>query len=399
MDPCVQVFGGHGHSSAKRARVVATLSWLALSCVIVTGCNPPIEKLWQYQSYQASGSSPAVAGDLIVFGTESGEIHAVSRAGAFRWKFQTRKEVVSAPAVVDGLILFGSTNHNFYALDRTGRQVWKYTTFSRIKGDPLVVGKTVYFGSYDKHIYALETDTRSERWIFPPDTSGEAGLEEPAADLAADVAPEIKATWPKDAFSYARPTYTSDDHIVVGNLDGHVYAVKRQTGELSWRFATDGVKDRKGVTSTVVEKDGLLYFGANDGQVYAIKLSDQSVAWKFQTGDEVNSSPVIDESGTLYIGSRDMKLYALDTKTGAKKWDFLTTGPILSAPALYQGLLIFGAGEGDGHVYAVKAAQGTEFWKFKTGARIDADALIDGDTFYISSFDKNLYAFKINRTE
>jgi outer membrane protein assembly factor BamB len=370
----------------------------ALSLALVAsafGCSePPIEKVWQYPSYAASGSSPGVSDDLIVFGTASGELHAVSKSGGALWKFGARKEIISAPQVFDGLVLFGSTNHNFYALDTKGREVWKFTTFDRIKGDPLVAGNTVYFGSYDDHLYALDVTTKEQRWVFPPMDTTDAGK---LAIAKADAA--TKALWPKNDFSYSQPTLTSNGLIVSGNLDGYLYGIDQTTGELKWRWGDEHtVKAKASITSTVLELNETLYFGGNDGKVYAIALNDQSVKWSFETGDEVNSSPVIDENGVLYIGSRDKKLYALDAKTGALKWAFEAQGPILGKPALYKNLVLFGGGEGDGTIYAVDAESGKLFWQYKTEGRIDADCVVDGDRFYVASADRNLYAFEIRET-
>lgn len=369
-------------------RVGPGRSWM-LALLAMSACSEPIEKLWQYPSYAASGSSPGISEDLIVFGTASGEVHAVTKSGSAAWKFGARKEIISAPAIVDGLIFFGSTNQNFYALDAKGREVWKYTTLDRIKGDPLVVNDTVYFGSYDDHVYALDTASSEERWVFPPLSS----------DALAAVPAEERALWPTSDFSYAQPLATSDGLLVIGNLDGHLYAIERETGRLRWRWGNDHVaKAKKSITSSVLERDGTLYFGGNDGKVYAIALADQSLRWSHDTGDEVNSSPVIDEGGTLYIGSRDKKLYALDAKTGALKWSFAAQGPILGKPALYQNLVLFGGGEGDGTVYAVDRNAGTLFWSYKTEGKIDADCVVDGNRFYVASADRNLYAFEIKKT-
>ena len=406
----------------SRSRPVPAAGFLLALALLASGCEEPIEKLWAYRSESASQSSPAIAGSMIVFGTQTGELHAVSRDGSFIWKFQTRKEIVSAPAVTDDLILFGSTNYNFYAVDFSGREVWKYLTDDRIKGDPLAVGSDVIFGSYDTHLYRMTARTRAMKWSFPDnlfakdDGGGGGGLvgdgdgeapedekekaagteekqDEPKDEPAVDT-----SQWPKRGFSYAQPTLTSNGLVVSGNLDGHVYALDVETGELKWRFATDGVAQNLGVTSTVVERDGTLYFGGNDGHVYAIDLNSQAVKWKFKTGNEVNSSPAFDEAGTLFIGGLDKKLYAIDSKTGAKKWEFFCEGAIKSQPIVYKNLVIFGASEGDGHVYAVDTATGQEFWKHKTGGAIDGDPLLDGDRFYIPSNDNRLYAFKINKT-
>lgn len=404
------VLGGMDVRADRHLRSIVA----ALSCALaLSACSSdPVEKLWAYRSHAAGYSSPAVRDNVVVFGTTAGEVHALSRDGAFLWKFQTRKEIVSAPQIIDNLILFGSTNHNFYAIDLKGRQTWKYTTFSRIKGDANVdrETRTVYFGSYDKHLYALDAISRGERWIFPPqsaddrETAADQGGTPPAppAEDAAEggeAAPVIdRSQWPADAFSYAQPTLTSNGLVVIGNLDGHLYALDKKTGALAWRWGAQGATARRGITSTVFEHEGVLYFGANDGKVHAIKLSDQSDVWTFETGGEVNSSPVIDATGTLYVGSLDHKLYALDAKTGQKKWEMTAQGPIVSRPALYQDkLVLIGAGEGDGHVYAVNTANGEVYWKYKTDDKIEADVLVDGDRFYVASGDKHLYAFRVNK--
>jgi outer membrane protein assembly factor BamB len=108
---------------------------LSLSIAFVfTGCEQTVQLDWKYPSQSACYSSPALTDDAVVFGTESGEVHAVSKKdGRYRWKFQARKPVISAPAIYDNVIVFGSTNHNFYAVDKDGRQIWRYPTFDRIK--------------------------------------------------------------------------------------------------------------------------------------------------------------------------------------------------------------------------------------------------------------------------
>jgi eukaryotic-like serine/threonine-protein kinase len=380
---------------------------------LAVGCDKPIENVWQYQSFSASHSSPALSGDLIVFGTKSGEVHAVTKSGSYRWKFATRKEVISAPGVYKNMIFFGSTNHNFYAVDTKGKPIWKFKTQSRIKGDPLIVDDLVIFGSYDKHLYAVKPVEKTVVWQFPEALPGEpVVVDEPAptegeeAEKAEPPPPAIdKSNWPQDAFAYAKPSRYKD-MIVVGNLDGYLYAVDTKTGKLNWRWASQGAKEGKGITSTVLVKDGVFYFGANDGNLYAIKADDQSTLWTFKTENEINSSPIMDDQGTIFIGGTDNKFYAVDSKTGKEKWAFGTQGPVRSIPALYKNLVLFGAGDGDGHVYAIDKTTGKEFWKFKTGPKsdpdwpggIDADPLVDGNRFYIASGDRNLYAFQINKT-
>jgi outer membrane protein assembly factor BamB len=395
---------------------------LSLSIAFVfTGCEQTVQLDWKYPSQSACYSSPALTDDAVVFGTESGEVHAVSKKdGRYRWKFQARKPVISAPAIYDNVIVFGSTNHNFYAVDKDGRQIWRYPTFDRIKGDPIIIGNSVVFGSYDGHLYSLNLISSELQWTYPakeaaaaadmgapaaapteegtaaPAAAAAPGAEGAAVAAVAEAAPKPDVK-PGKGFAYSKPLLTSTGLIVNGNLDGYVYAVDGKTGEFKWRFATDGAKQGLGVTSTVLEYEGSLFFGANDGNVYAIKMDDQSVVWKIKTGDEINSSPVVDSKGVVFVGSRDKNLYAIDAKTGEQKWQTTVSGPILAIPAVNKNLVLVGAGEGDGHVYLINTKDGSIFWKYKTDNKIEADSVFDGDHFYVASGDSFLYAFKINK--
>lgn len=421
--------------SPRKASILIAHLLVYASIMSSVACDDSVKQLWKYRSNSASRSSPGLWGNLIVFGTRSGEVHAVSTEGAFKWRFNARKEVVSAPVVMGNAIYFGSTDSNFYAIDHAGRQVWKFSTRKPIKGDPVAVGDDIVFGSYDGHLYRLGARNAEVKWIFPPrdeeasdptesatknlvgaateqksadtppldpvkDAEAIAAIENAKkAELAKKAAlAEMQKMSPQDGFSYAQPTLTSNGLIVAGNLDGYVYAVNAETGAFAWRFAPGGEGERKGITSTVVERDGVLYFGSNDGKVYAVGLSDRQVKWSFPTQDEVNSSPVLDDGNTLYIGSRDKKFYAIDRTTGKKKWMYPCAGPVLTQPVLYKNLVIFGAGEGDGHVYALNTANGEVFWRFKTEGAVDGDPFLNDNKFYISSEDRNLYAFEIKKT-
>jgi eukaryotic-like serine/threonine-protein kinase len=373
--------------------IIATAALWVGCALALTGCQPPVEKLWEYWAAAPCYSSPAVGADLIVFGSENGEVHAVDKQGKPRWKFAARKDVVSAPAIAGNRVYFGSTNHNFYALDLDGKEVWKFAALDRIKSDPLIVDDAVVFSSYDDRVYALRASDRATVWIFPARTDLAATSMATSLPSGPPTVAEIK---PGD-FSYSSPLRVGDD-IVLGNLDGHLYGIDFKSGHLAWRFATDGAASKQGVTSSPALRDGILYFGANDGNVYALEAASRRLRWKFKTEDEVNGAPAVSADGIVYIGGTDRHLYALDAATGALRWKFPTLGPVMTRPALYQNLVIFGGGSDDQQIYLVDRMSGQLFWSYKTGYKIEGDPVVDGNVFYIPSGDRKLYAFRINRT-
>ncbi len=67
---------------------------------------------------------------------------------------------------------------------------------------------------------------------------------------------------------------------------------------------------------------------------------------------------------TAYFGSSaDGRVVALDTATGQQRWTVLTGGPVRLAPTVWQDKVYVGSD--DGFVYCLRAADGTEVWKFQ----------------------------------
>ncbi len=381
------------------------LAWLG-----ATGCSPSIEKLWEYPTTSALYSTPLVLDDLIVFGSESGALHAVDKKGKSRWEYAAPSAEIFAHPISDGKrIYFGATNQTFYAVSFNGQLKWQFSADERIKSDATLSEGVIYMTSYDGHVYALAAKTGKLQWQFPAEPE-EAEPEEKEDEAAAGEggeagAGDAEATGDDDAaeqraepevepksFSYAAPA-VKDGVLYVGNLDGYMYAIHTADGSLKWRYQTGG-----GITSSALVVDGTVYFGSKDDKVYAIDAATGTeLKWQFQTGGDVLSSPMI-KDGVLWVGSNDHKFYALDAATGEEKCHFLTQGEVVSYGVFYKNLVFFGGGQGDASVYALDRANCKQFFRYKTGYKIESDPALDGDRLYVTSGDHKLYAFKINKT-
>jgi outer membrane protein assembly factor BamB len=363
---------------------------LAAVLVLTAGCTPKIEKLWEFPISSPIYSTPLVTGDLIVFGSESGTLHAVGQNGQARWRYQvSSSQIFSRPATDGKLIFFGATNQTFYAVDMKGQLKWKFVTGERVKADPVLLDGVVYTSSYDGHVYALQAATGKKIWQFPAVAKPkvEEGEEENKNEAAAGPPLDPKP----GAFSYSAPAI-KDGVLYVGNLDGYLYALRTADGKMKWRFKTGG-----GITSSPAVEGGAVFFGSKDDHVYAVDTATgKKVLWKFKTGDDVISSPrVID--GVVFIGSSDNNFYAIDTQTGKETCHFTAKGPVISYGAFFQDLVFFGGGQGDGNIYGLNRTTCELFFSTKTGYKIESDPVFDGDRLYVTSGDMKLYAFKINK--
>jgi outer membrane protein assembly factor BamB/formylglycine-generating enzyme required for sulfatase activity len=94
----------------------------------------------------------------------------------------------------------------------------------------------------------------------------------------------------------------------------------------------------------------------------------QRVKWSFKTGGPIHSSPIVVD-GTLYIISGDGALYAVSAATGTEKWKFQTPvkkPPFWAAPTVVNDTVYFN--DPQGTVYALDAKTGTPRWSRKVCA-------------------------------
>jgi outer membrane protein assembly factor BamB len=164
-----------------------------------------------------------------------------------------------------------------------------------------------------------------------------------------------------------------------------VWALDAETGAEIWRFG--------GATGMYVEGgalgEGLFVIGNGDGNVYALDRESGSLQWTFETDHRVWSTPLI-VSDTVYVGSMDRNLYALDLNSGEMKWAFERDGAFGATPALSDGTLYIGAF--DDNVYAIDAETGEERWRFQGDDWFWGSPAVDQGMVYVVDVKGRVYA-------
>ncbi len=204
--------------------------------------------------------------------------------------------------------------------------------------------------------------------------------------------------------------------IYFGSVDQHLYALDLESGRQKWKYKTESA-----VTSSPAVSAGTVYFGSFDGNFYALDAAAGKLKWKFATEGERRftakgihalqpkgewmpdpwdfylSSPAV-ANGVVYFGSGDGHIYALDAANGALKWKVRTAGVVHSSPAVAGGIVY--AGSWDSFLYALDAATGRQIWRYKTGEDPTnhnqvgiqgSPAVVDG-TVYFGCRDSKVYA-------
>jgi quinohemoprotein ethanol dehydrogenase len=179
--------------------------------------------------------------------------------------------------------------------------------------------------------------------------------------------------WLTHGLNYAEDRFSLLDQINKDNV--------KNLG-LAW---TTDLQSKRGIESTPLVADGIMYLTGAWSIVYAIDAKNGNIIWQYDPKvpgktaerlccDVVNRGVAL-YKGNIYAGTLDGRLISLDANTGKLNWEVLTvdtTKPysITGAPRVVDGKIIIGNGGAEfgvrGYVTAYDAINGKQVWRFYT---------------------------------
>ncbi|MGH9886335.1 MAG: PQQ-binding-like beta-propeller repeat protein, partial [bacterium] len=180
--------------------------------------------------------------------------------------------------------------------------------------------------------------------------------------------------WPTVGADYAETRYSKLSEITDKNA--------KDLG-LVWTYSLDSTR---GVESTPLVVDGVMYVTASWSVVHAVDVRTGKKLWTYDPKvprsygekaccDVVNRGVAL-YKGRVYVGSFDGRLIALDAVSGEKIWekdtvtDHTRAYSITGAPRVFDGKIIIGNGGAEygvrGYVTAYDAATGEQKWRWFT---------------------------------
>ncbi|MGC4395313.1 PQQ-dependent dehydrogenase, methanol/ethanol family [Hydrogenophaga sp. T2] len=180
--------------------------------------------------------------------------------------------------------------------------------------------------------------------------------------------------WPTHGLDYAETRHSRLDQIHTGNV--------KDLG-LVWSY---NLESKRGVESTPLVVDGIMYVTASWSVVHAIDVRTGQRIWTYdpqvprEAGfkgccDVVNRGVALYE-GKVYVAAYDGRLVALDAATGQRLWEKDTiidrrfSYTITGAPRVVKGKVIIGNGGAEygvrGYVTAYDAKTGEQKWRWFT---------------------------------
>ena len=298
---------------------------------------------WKFTARESIFSTPTLAQDgSILFADLAGWYYSVKPDGTPRWSRELagvgpERRAIASPAVAaNGQSYIGAWNDQFYSFDPEGNLLWQIPVGGdgQISAPPaLDPAGNVYLATHDSsdknRIAVLKFQPGSSlMWKFTDDLGVDRNriISSPAIDASSgllyigasrsedgclyainlvDGSQVFKVVLPKGVVS--SPAIAADGTVYVGCLDGKLYALNGNTGELRWAFSSGAYFV---LGSPSIDGFGRIFFGDSDGVMHSVSPWGGEI-WSFLAQSNISSAPVIAQDGTLYVTSYDSTLYAI----------------------------------------------------------------------------------------
>ena len=154
-----------------------------LACRESSGPNSGLRERWFSPQATSAQARPAVAGELVLFGTGDGQVLARERgSGQHRWAARVgavEEAVRSAALLARAGVVVAPVVHWTFGLDAaTGRELWRYAAPPDVAaGTPSTPGQlvrthvdsdgeSVFIGAWGASISAVDLRTGVVRWVW-----------------------------------------------------------------------------------------------------------------------------------------------------------------------------------------------------------------------------------------
>jgi eukaryotic-like serine/threonine-protein kinase len=252
------------------------------------------ELRWKYKLGGADSSSPIVDQGAVYAGSgfPNKFISALNvQTGSKIWQRETGQMIYSSPAIAEDSVLIGSNDGYLYSFNKfDGVLNWKFKTRGGIYfSSPAISDNYVFLaaGDFDWTVYAINIDTGELIW----EQTFEDQEQTPA---------------------YVSSVAVGDDEIfyVSGYHQQFLYCRSVTDGNLKWK-ARLSPSTRFGFSSSPVLTKDIVYVSTAKGMLKAFDIETGDFVWEYDLEAEVLSSVTVSD-GQLYIATLAGKLFALE---------------------------------------------------------------------------------------
>jgi outer membrane protein assembly factor BamB len=190
-----------------------------------------------------------------------------------------------------------------------------------------------------------------------------------------------KLLWLTSARPVSEPV-AGEGLVFVAEAHG-IIAINAATGVEMWRLpVTEPLAVR------LVWQDGWLITASPDGTITGYRGQDGGLIWSRALGVRPSAPPSV-AADRVYVPTEEGRLFALRADNGEPTWEQHLRGALHEVLALEDRLYV---GSTDNFLYCLRTPDGRVDWRWRTGADVVGQPIVDADRVYFVSLDNVLRA-------
>lgn len=316
--------------------------------------SPPLYKIWDYDIEGGVGFNGIAAADAVLFvNSLAGEMVSldITTGGKIGTVGSLGKDASTTPLVMGNYLILtfaGDDKYSMVAYDLIeGSKMWR-KNFGYIQTSPVLYNHAVYFGTLNGNEYKIEDSTGKVLWKF---FCGEPIHSTCAAsgnrvifgtDKGSLICLNTDTGMEAWKFKITAPIFSTpmihNNNVYFGADDSNYYSINIESGSVAWK---NNLKT-KITGGSALFKDSLAVFGGINGVVYAVNKNSGEVVWSFLTYGTITSTPLACGS-YIYVTSFDSHVYCLDGTSGSLVWKFLLENKSRTTPVVWKDYLFVAA--------------------------------------------------------
>jgi len=255
---------------------------------------------WQQAVGKAApGIAPAVTTNAVYAASSDGTLMRLDTAtGRVVWRASAGKPLSAGPGASDDLVVVGTEKGEVLAFDADGKPLWTARVTSELIAPPRISDKVVIVFSGDGRIYGLASADGKTLWVD-------------------------QRTNPPLTVRNAAGGVVSRGGLLVGTAGGRLLAIDTQSGTLAWdgtvatpKGATE-LERIADVTSLPYVDEGEVCAAAYQGRVACFEIVRGTLRW---SRDVSTLAGITADSQRLYLVDDKNVVQAFDRSNGASIW-------------------------------------------------------------------------------
>jgi outer membrane protein assembly factor BamB len=186
--------------------------------------------------------------------------------------------------------------------------------------------------------------------------------------------------------------------ILVYDYDGSLFSFDLEAEHINWTVkATDSHTEMCANAITLL--DGVLYVPFINGEIFAIDNQTGEIFWKSRIGNSTDQIILKDQipiinNGKLYITAQNQNIYALDIKNGSSIWNYKLDASNNDIPVLFFDNKIFT--QSGTNFYSFDANTGKLLHQKSFEEPIHGKPVTDGENIFVANEKDVVFALSPN---